>query len=82
MHVDASLQNVYSQGWGCDNAVKVVTGGLAQWGGRKTAFAAGSRWPAWSSAGPAAHTHPSDYMLLSINLSIVGSQCKIQFIIV
>lgn len=47
----------YSQGWGCDDDVRVVTWGPGQWGGRKTTFAAGSQWPAWSSAGPATHTH-------------------------
>lgn len=40
-----------------DKAVRVVTGGLGQQGGRKTTSAAGLQWPAWSSAGPAKHTH-------------------------
>lgn len=51
---------VYSQCWVCESvvvsvcdAVRAVTGGPGQRGGKKTTSAAGSQWPAWSSAGPA-----------------------------
>lgn len=60
---------VYSQRWVCESvvgtvcdAVRAVTGGPEQRGGRKTTSAAGWQWPAWSSAGPATHTHTRTYI--------------------
>ena len=35
------------------NAVRAVTGAPGKRGERRTTSAAGSQWPAWSSAGPA-----------------------------
>lgn len=47
---------VYSQGWVCADAAPVETVEPGQQGGRRTTSAAGSQWPAWSSAGPATQT--------------------------
>lgn len=60
---------MYSLGWMYESvvasmrdAVRVETEGLGQQGGRRTTSAAGSQWPAWSSAGPVTHTHTHLYI--------------------
>lgn len=76
LHHCKALLRVYSQGCGGDDAVKMVFGGQAQWRGMRITFAAGLRWPAWSSAGPEKY---SVYACLQVGFKI-NTYVNIKFV--
>lgn len=57
----------------CD-AVMVQTVELESQEGKKTTSAAGWRWPAWSSAGPATHTKAEMFFLQFLPIFLIKNQ--------